>query len=295
MTNQAKSKFLEKLENVPFIFVLVFAILFTFWPIMVNALEGADADIGPFFSGQGITFVGGVPFYSGGFHPTLIHYIDAIGFQAFPRLIGNTTFIALSSVSIALIAGVPAGYGLARLKFRGQEAISFSLLALRTVSPFAIVIPLYILYYHTGLWDTYPGLALAYLVLVIPVAVWMVRGLFSDIPKEIYDAAEISGASESQIFRKIALPYVALGIVATAIFCVVLVWNEFLIADFLTGPVTKTVSVGIWNGLGDEIGIRSVDEDLVSSASFLAWIPAIILFLSIKRYLAKGFSLGAAS
>lgn len=262
---------------------------------MVNALEGADADIGPFFSGQGITFVGGVPYYSGGFHPTLIHYIDAINLQAFPRLIGNTTVIALSSVAIALLAGVPAGYGLARLKFKGQEAISFSLLALRTVSPFAIVIPLYILYSNTGLWDTFPGLALAYLVIVIPVAVWMVRGLFSDIPKEIYDAAEVSGANESQIFRKIALPYVMLGIMATAIFCVILVWNEFLLANLLTGPVTKTVSVGIWNGFGDEIGIRSVDEDLVSSASFLAWIPAMVLFLLIKRYLAKGFSLGAAS
>lgn len=274
---------------------MAFAILFTFWPIMVNALEGADADIGPFFSGLGITLVGGVPYYSGGWHPTLIHYIDAVNLQAFPRLIGNTTIIALSSVSIALVAGVPAGYGLARLRFKGQEAISYSLLALRTVSPFAIVIPLYILYSNTGLWDTFPGLGLAYLVIVIPVAVWMVRGLFSDIPKEIYDAAEVSGATESQIFRKIALPYVMLGIMATAIFCVVLVWNEFVIANTLTGPVTKTVSVGIWNGLGDEIGIRSLDEDLVSSASFLAWIPAMILFLLIKRYLAKGFSLGAAS
>jgi multiple sugar transport system permease protein len=274
---------------------MAFAVLFTFWPIMVNALEGADGDIGPFFSGQGITFVGGVPYFSGGWHPTLIHYIDAINIEAFPKLIGNTTIIALSSVFIALAAGIPAGYGLARLKFKGQEAISFSLLALRTVSPFAIVIPLYILYSHTGLWDTFPGLAIAYLVLVIPVTVWMVRGLFSDIPKDIYDAAEVSGASESQIFRKIALPYVALGIVATAIFCIVLVWNEFVIADLLTGPVTKTVSVGVWNGLGDEIGIRSLDEDLVSSASFLAWIPVMILFLCIRRYLAKGFTLGAAS
>jgi len=274
---------------------MAFAILFTFWPIMVNALEGADGDIGPFFSGQGITFVGGVPYFSGGWHPTLIHYIDAINLEAFPRLIGNTTIIALSSVAIALVAGVPAGYGLARLKFKGQEAISFSLLALRTVSPFAIIIPLYILYSNTGLWDTFPGLALAYLVIVIPVAVWMLRGLFSDIPKEIYDAAEVSGASESQIFRKIALPYVMLGIMATAIFCVILVWNEFLIADFLTGAATKTVSVGIWNGLGDEIGVRTLDEDLVSSASFLAWIPAMVLFVVIKRYLAKGFSLGAAS
>jgi multiple sugar transport system permease protein len=290
-----KSKFERKLKNVPYIVLLAFAVLFTFWPIMIMALEGADADIGPFFSGQGISFVGGVPFYSGGFHPTLIHYFDAINLGAFPRLALNSTIIALSSVGIALAAGIPAGYGLARLKFKGQEAIAYALLALRTVSTFAIIIPLYILFTQNGLWDTYPGLAVAYLVIDIPVVVWMLRGLFSDIPKETYDAAEVFGATETQIFWKIALPTVILGIVATAIFAVVLVWNEFLIAEILTGPVTKTVSVGIWNGLGDQIGVLSIDEDQVASAGFLAFLPAIGLFLIIKRYLAKGFTLATAS
>ena len=286
---------MRQLKSLPFYILLVVAVLFTFWPIMIMALEGADADIGPFFSGRGITFIGGVPNFSGGFHPTLIHYLDAINFGAFPRLALNSTIIALLSVAIALAAGIPAGYGLARLKFKGQEAIAYSLLALRTVSPFAIIIPLYILFTQKGLWDTYPGLAIAYLVIDIPVVVWMLRGLFSDIPQETYDAAEVFGATESQIFRRIALPSVILGIVATAIFAIVLIWNEFLIADILTGPFTKTVSVGVWNGMGDQIGFLSVDVDQVNAAGFLAFLPAIALFLIIKKYLAKGFSLATAS
>ncbi len=124
----------------------------------------------------------------------------------------------------------------------------------------------------------------------VPVVVWMLRGLFSDIPKETYDAAEVFGASEMQIFRKIALPMIILGIVATAIFSFVLIWNEFIIANTLTGPVTKTISVGIWNGMGDQFGIVSIDADAVNAAGFLAFLPAIALFLAIKKYLAKGFS-----
>ena len=261
---------------------------------MIMFLEGADADLGPIFSGQGIRFIGGVPYYSGGIYPTLIHYMDAISLGAFPRLGLNSTIIALSSVAIALLAGIPAGYGLARLRFKGQEAIAYSLLALRTVSPFAIVIPLYILFNQNGLWDTYPGLAIAYLVIDVPVVVWMLRGLFSDIPQETYDAAEVFGASESQIFRRVALPAVVLGIAATAIFAFVLIWNEFLIANVLTGPVTKTVSVGIWNGMGDQIGFKSVDFDSENAAGFLAFLPAAALFLVIKRYLAKAFTLATA-
>src|SRR5579872_3133532 len=188
------------MKGFPFFLLVTFATLFTFWPIMVLGLEGADIDLSPIFSGKGIRFIGGVPYYSGGIYPTLIHYLDAINLGAFPRLAANSAIIALSSVAIALLAGIPAGYGLARLHFKGQEAIAYSLLALRTVSPFAIVIPLYILFTQNGLWDTYPGLAIAYLVIDVPVVVWMLRGLFAEIPQDTYDAAEIFGASELQIF-----------------------------------------------------------------------------------------------
>ncbi len=285
----------RRLRRVPFFVLLGLATLYSFWPIMIMFLEGADADLGPIFSGEGIRFIGGVPYYSGGIYPTLVHYMDAISIGAFPRLALNSTVIALSSVAIALLAGIPAGYGLARLRFKGQEGIAYSLLALRTVSPFAIVIPLYILFNQNGLWDTYPGLAIAYLVIDVPVVVWMLRGLFSDIPQETYDAAEVFGATEMQIFRRIALPAVLVGIAATAIFSFVLIWNEFLIANVLTGPFTKAVSVGIWNGMGDQIGFKSVDFDVENAAGFLAFLPAAALFLAIKRYLAKAFTLATAA
>jgi multiple sugar transport system permease protein len=260
------------------------------------ALEGADIDLGPIFSGRGVSYVAGVPYYSGGIYPSLANYRDALLLGNFPRLVFNSTSIAVLSIAIALAAGVPAGYTLARSKLRGVGAIGFLLLALRTVSPFAIVLPLYLTYVQVGLFDTTLGISLAYLVIDVPVVVWMLSGFFSEIPKSLYEAAESSGANERQIFWKIAVPSVAVGMAATAIFAFVLIWNEFLIASLLTASVTKTVSVGVWSGVGEGFGgLRSANWDEINAGGTLAFIPAYAVLLAVRRYLAKGFSLATTS
>jgi len=259
---------------------------------LVMALEGADIDLGPIFSGRGISYVAGVPYYSGGIYPSLANYRDALLLGNFPRLVLNSTSIAVLSIAIALVAGVPAGYTLARSKLRGIGAIGFLLLALRTVSPFAIILPLYLTYVQVGLFDTTLGISLAYLVIDVPVVVWMLSGFFTEIPKSLYEAAESSGANERQIFWRIAVPSVALGIAATAIFAFVLIWNEFLIASLLTASVTKTVSVGVWSGVGEGFGgLKSANWDEINAGGTLAFIPAFTVLLIVRRYLARGFSL----
>jgi multiple sugar transport system permease protein len=280
------------LREVPVYLFLVLAFLFAFWPVLVMALEGADIDLGPIFSGRGISYVAGVPYYSGGIYPSLANYRDALLLGNFPRLVFNSTSIALLSIAIALVAGVPAGYTLARSKLRGIGAIGFLLLALRTVSPFAIILPLYLTYVQVGLFDTTLGISLAYLVIDVPVVVWMLSGFFTEIPKSLYEAAESSGANERQIFWRIAVPSVALGIAATAIFAFVLIWNEFLIASLLTASVTKTVSVGVWSGVGEGFGgLKSANWDEINAGGTLAFIPAFTVLLIVRRYLARGFSL----
>jgi multiple sugar transport system permease protein len=275
---------------------LVLAAFYSFWPIMVMALEGYQIDLSVLFSGKGIRYVGGVPDFSGGIFPSPIHYLDALTLVAFPRLLMNTATIAAISIAVALLAGVTAGYTLARLPIRGKGVISYMLLALRAVSPFAVIVPLYILYTRHGLWDNYIGIALAEELVILSIVVWMLRGFFSDIPKEVYDAAAAFGASEWQIFRRVALRMVVPGIVVTALFAFVLIWNEFVISDILTGPVTKTVAVGVWSGLGEQTSsFMQLDFPDLNAAGFLAWVPAIIIMLSIRRYLAKGYSLGTAS
>jgi len=284
------------LRGLPIYLGLALAFLFSFWPILVMALEGADIDLGPIFSGRGISYVAGVPYYSGGIYPSLANYRDALLLGNFPRLVFNSTSIAVLSIAIALVAGIPAGYTLARSKLRGVGAIGFLLLALRTVSPFAIILPLYLTYVQVGLFDTTLGISLAYLVIDVPVVVWMLSGFFSEIPKSLYEAAESSGANERQIFWRIAVPSVAIGIAATAIFAFVLIWNEFLIASLLTASVTKTVSVGIWSGVGEGFGgLKSANWDEINAGGTLAFVPAYAVLLVVRRYLARGFSLATTS
>jgi len=275
--------------------MLFVASLFVLWPISIMVEEGFDIDLSGFFSGRGVRFIGGVPYFSGGFHPTPINYLTALGPDRFPRLIINSSAIAILSIAVALSAGIPAGYALARFKFKGRRAVATLLLVLRTVSPFAIVFPLYLLYTSNGLWDTYIGVSLAYLAINVPVSVWMLRGLFAEVPSEVYEAAELSGASDWQIFRRIAMPLVIPGIVATAIFVFVLVWNEFLMANLLTGPQAKTVSVGIWSGVGEQFGsFRVVNWDELNAIGTLAFIPAIFFLVLVRRYLGRAFSLSTA-
>jgi multiple sugar transport system permease protein len=287
----AKGRTIAAIRRFLFLLSVAVSVLFAAWPLFIGLLESFDVDLGPLFSGQGITFIGGVPFYSGGFHPNLVNLYNALGIDAFPRLVFNSLTIGGLSVGMALAAGVPAAYFLARSSLRGQSLLEFLVLALRTVSPFALVIPLYLLFVQNGFWNTYFGVAVAYLTIDLPVVVWMLRGFFTDVPRELYEAAEVSGASEGQIFRRVALPHVVFGVLATAIFAFVLLWNEFLFANFLTGGATKTVSVGIWTGAGQNIGsFRSVEWDQTNMLGILAFIPAFIVILAIKKYVARGFT-----
>ena len=272
-----------------------FAALYSSWPLLIMGLEGYSIDLSPLFSGRGLRLVGGIPFYSGGIFPTPIHFLDALTLGAFPRLVGNSLIIAFISIAIAMAVGIPIAYILARVEIRGRDLIAYLLLALRTVSPFVVIIPLYITYSRIGLYDAYPGVALAEDMLILSVVVWMLRGFFADIPRETYDAASIFGRSEGQIFRRVILPMVVPGIVVTSLFALVLVWNEFLIAETLAGPVTKTVAVGVWSGMGENtVTYRSVNWDDLNAAGTLAFLPAIAVILAIRKYLAKGFSLGTA-
>ncbi|HUI00101.1 MAG TPA: carbohydrate ABC transporter permease [Nitrososphaerales archaeon] len=269
--------------------------MYSAWPLLVMGLEGYSIDLSPFFAGRGVRLVGGVPFYSGGVFPSPIHYLDALVIGAFPRLVANSLIIAFISISIALAVGIPVAYILARVEIKGKNIIAYLLLALRTISPFVVIVPLYITYSRIGLYDTYPGISLAEDMLVLSVVVWMLRGFFADIPKDVYDAASIFGNTEAQVFRRVVLPMVIPGIVVTALFALVLIWNEFLIAVTLTGPSTKTVAVGVWTGMTEnQVNYRSVNWDDLNAAGTLAFAPAVAVMLSIRKYLAKGFSLGTA-
>jgi multiple sugar transport system permease protein len=274
---------------------VVLTTFYSFWPIMIMALEGYNIDLGPIFAGRAVTIIGGLQFAPRAFLPTPHYYLQALSVEAYPKLVGNTLLIAAVSISLALVVGVPVAYVLARIDVRGKTLIAYLLLALRTVSQFVVIIPLYIAYSELGLYDSFTGIALAEQVLILSVVVWMLRGFFMDIPRDIYEAATVFGKNEWQVFRRVIFPMVIPGVVVTTLFALVLLWNEFLIADTLTGVATRTVAVGVWEGMSiNQLSFSSLAWDSLNAAGSLAYMPAIVVLLLIRKYLAKGFSLGMA-
>ena len=262
---------------------------------MTMFFEGADIDLGPLWSGKGISLRLRRPVLQRRLLSVLGELPRRPALGELPEAGVQLDHHRVPQHSDRFGRRDTRGIRASEVQAQGDGGVGFLLLALRTVSPFAIVLPLYLTYIRIGLFDTYLGMSLAYLVIDVPVVVWMLSGFFREVPGSIYEAAESSGASETQIFWRIALPSVAVGIAATVIFAFVLIWNEFLMASLLTGAATKTVSLGVWSGVGEAFGgLQSADWDAINAAGTLAFVPAFALILLVRRYLAKGFSLATA-
>ncbi len=260
------------------------------YPVTIMVLESFDIDLGWIFaydpSHPPPTYL----------NPTLRIYELALGWRGFPWLMWNSSLVALFTIAISMLVGVPAGYGFSRFRFRGRDSLGFAVFALRMIPPFAVLVPFYIVYNRVGLYDTHLGLSLTYVVLNLPIVVWLMRGFFSDIPRDLQDAAEVDGCTSWQLLKEIAVPLVVPGLVSTALLVFFLCWNEYLFALILTGAV-KTISRGIWEGMSEaeETAIPYVaDWDEIAVGGTLGIIPSLILALVIKRYLVRGLTLSVA-
>jgi ABC-type glycerol-3-phosphate transport system permease component len=265
------------------------------WPIFTMFNEGMRVDLGPLMSGRGSSYVGRFFQPQGGIRYNPLTFIRAFTLENFPRAVLNSTVIAAISIGLALAVGILAAYALARHQFKGRGIVTLLVLVLRTITPLAVIVPFFIIYGQIGLFDTHIGMGLVYLIINIPIVTFMMRGFFADIPQSIYEAASAGGASEFQVLRKVALPLVIPGILATTIFAFVATWNEFLFAQFLSGIQAKPVSRGVWSGFAEAIeSFKVLDFDELNANATLAMIPALLLSFMIRKYVARGFTLGTA-
>ncbi len=223
------------------------------------------------------------------FLPTLKNYAEI--FQTSP-LVGyalNSLIVASVNTVVSLILGSMAAYSLARFKFRGADNLAFWILSIRMMPPVAAIIPIYAIMKYLHILDTPWCLIITYLTFNLPFVVWMMKGFFEDIPREIEESALIDGCSHFGVFRKIALPLAAPGLAATAILAFIFSWNEFLFALILTGTKAVTLPVGII-GYMKETGIN---WGYMTAGGILALIPVIIFTTLVQKHLVKGLTLGA--
>lgn len=222
------------------------------------------------------------------FEPTLKNYFDAFRKFNFLKNIIDSIIVSFGSVLLSVILGIPAAFGIVRYKVGGKN-FSFWILSTRMIPPVAVVIPLYILFRNFKLLDTHIGLIFVYTLFNLSYVVWMMSGFIKDIPRELDESAMIDGCNTWQILLKIILPITKPGLVAISIFCLIISWNEFLMALLLTSIRVKTLPVAIATFVTD----REVLWGQMTAAGVMSIVPVIIFSFIIQRELVKGLTLGA--
>ena len=201
----------------------------------------------------------------------------------------NSVFIAGSSVLLALAIGTLAAYGFSRYPLRGNDTYLFIILTTRMLPPIVVIIPIFLMFRVAGLSGTYVGIILLYTAFNLPFAIWMMKSFFDELSPDVEDAARLDGASERRVFLGVCLPQVKAGLAATAVFGLILTWNEFLFALLLTGVETRTVPVAMAQTIGGDIGVR---WGLLAAIETLFLVPVIVVTFVLQNQLLRGVTFG---
>jgi ABC-type glycerol-3-phosphate transport system permease component len=202
----------------------------------------------------------------------------------------NSIIISFGATALALILAIFASYGFARFEFRGKKLYQGFILVGQLLPTAAIIVPLYIVLNWLNLINTYLGLILVYLILTLPLSVWMLIGYFKSIPVELEEAAIIDGASRLGVLFRITVPLSLPGIVAVVVYAFVTTWNEFIFAlCFATDSTVKTLPIGL-SEFSTEF---NTDWGAVMAASVLMTLPIALVFLGMQRLFVGGLTSGA--
>lgn len=222
--------------------------------------------------------------------PTLHNYVTVLGTGDFQHAFLNSLIISAEAVLLSIAVGVPAAYAFARFRFIGNRTLFFSLLVMRMLPPIAVLVPMYVLFSKLGLAQTRISVVLAYTTFSLPLVVWIMRGFFEEMPRELEESAWVDGASKFAAFWAVALPLVRPGIVAATILCLLLAWNDFIFAAvLLTTDRTRTLPVLMASYSGD-VG---VDWGAMTASGVLVVLPVILFSFLAQRHLVAGLSSGA--
>lgn len=201
-------------------------------------------------------------------------------------LLMSVLVVALT-VALSLLVVVPAAYALTRFRIRARVGIVAWLLISYLLPDFLIAIPLYAIYQNIGLYDTAPGLAIAYQVFMAPLAMWLLLGFFRDVPEELAEAAKLDGCTDLGTLVRVYLPVVGPGIATTAVLIATTVWNEVTIALALTlNNPTVPIQVASYRGYG------SVQWDTLAAAALIATAPVVLFAVFAQRFIVRGLTAG---
>jgi len=201
----------------------------------------------------------------------------------------NSLIVSIGTSLLGLVIAIPAGYAFSRYKFTGRDVSMFAFLLVQMFPGIIILVPYFLVMKTLGLLNSHLGLILAYCVTALPLCVWMLKGFFDTVPRELEEAATLDGCNQFQVFTKVVLPLSMPAVAVTALFSFLAAWNEFLLAlTFNTSNDMYTLPVG----LASLISSTGQAWGDFAAASILVSLPVALLFLFFQKFLIEGLSAG---
>jgi glycerol transport system permease protein len=201
--------------------------------------------------------------------------------------INSLIYVAINTF-ISVLVALPAAYAFSRYSFLGDKHVFFWLLTNRMTPPAVFLLPFFQLYTTVGLMDTHIAVALSHLLFNVPLAVWILEGFMSGIPREIDETAYIDGYSFPRFFITIFMPLIKAGVGVTAFFCFMFSWVELLLARTLTSVNAKPIVATMTR----TVSASGMDWATLAAAGVLTIVPGAIVIWFVRHYIAKGFAMG---
>ena len=220
--------------------------------------------------------------------PTFQNYIKIFTEEAwYSGYINSILYVSINTV-ISLSVALPAAYAFSRFRFIGDKHLFFWLLTNRMAPPAVFLLPFFQLYSTFGLIDTHIAVAISHCLFNVPLAVWILEGFMSGVPREIDETAYIDGYSFPRFFATVFVPLIRAGIGVTAFFCFMFSWVELLLARTLTTTVAKPIAATMTR----TVSATGLDWGLLAAAGILTIVPGALVIWFVRNYMAKGFALG---
>lgn len=222
--------------------------------------------------------------------PTLRNFAVVLRETSMPRYFANSLLVGLCTVAATLAIAAHAGYALARFRFPGKQALAFGILATAMIPGISILVPLYALSSKVKLYDGYAILVTVSSAWQVPTVMWLLKGFFEAVPRELDDSALIDGCSRWSAFYRVILPLAQPGLAAAALLTFIFVWNDFLIAFTLTvSNSRRVVAVGLYQYISQ----YGIEWGELMAAVMLALLPVMGLFLALQKRFISGLTAGA--
>jgi multiple sugar transport system permease protein len=217
--------------------------------------------------------------------PTLANFIDVFAKNNFLLYGINSVIVSFSATGLALLLGVPAGYGIAKTK--ATQAAVLILIA-RVTPGLSYLIPLFLMFQWFHMLGTLTPLIITHLVITVPIVVWIMIGYFEGLPVDLEEAALVDGANIWQAFRYVAVPLARPGIMVGMILSFIFSWNNFIFGVVLAGRTTRTLPVAVYNVLTFE----QISWGPLAAAALVVTAPVLLLTLLMQKEIVAGLTAG---